>query len=295
MPRVGIAGLGMIGGSLALALRDAGFAKEIGAWDPDPEALRSGLGTGVIDRAADALEALAASVDLLVLAAPTLACDDLLRRVLRMPDGPQLVTDVASVKAPLCRVLDEFDDDVAQRVVPGHPIAGSERSGVAAADRGLFRDHRVILTPRPLTAATAIDVVTSMWKATGARVSTMDTDEHDAVLAATSHLPHVLAYTLVDGLAQAPTSDDIFRYAAGGFRDFTRVASSDPVMWRDISLANGPALLAALNDFETHLAKLRRAIEDGDAQALENTFRAAKAARDGYLARQSAELTPQEV
>ncbi|MEM6773203.1 MAG: prephenate dehydrogenase/arogenate dehydrogenase family protein [Pseudomonadota bacterium] len=292
---MGIAGLGMIGGSLALALRDAGFAKEILAWDPDPEALRSGLGTGVIDRSADALDALAASVDLLVLAAPTLACDDLLRRVLLIPDGPRIVTDVASVKAPLCRVLDEVDSAAAERVVPGHPIAGSERSGVAAADRGLFRDHRVILTPRANTAPSAIDVVTAMWKVTGARVSTMDIDEHDAVLAATSHLPHVLAYTLVDSLAQSPTSDDIFRFAAGGFRDFTRIASSDPVMWRDIALANGPALLAALNDFEIHLAKLRRAIEDGDAQALERTFRAAKAARDGYLARQSAELTPQEV
>ncbi len=294
-PRVGIAGLGMIGGSLALVLRETGFAAKILAWDPDQAALRAGLAQGVIDEAADSLESLAADVDLLVLAAPTLACDDLLRRVLKAPRMPRYVTDVASVKAPLCRVLDEVDSEIAARVIPGHPIAGSERSGVTAADGSLFRDHRVILTPRAETAAEAIDVVTSMWTAAGARVSTMDIDEHDAVLAATSHLPHVLAYALVDALAQSPTRDDIFRFAAGGFRDFTRIASSDPVMWRDISLANGPALLAVLTDFEAHLAELRRAIEAGDGAALENTFRAAKAARDGYLARQAAELKSVEV
>ncbi len=294
-PRVGIAGLGMIGGSLALALREAGFAAEILAWDPDPAALQAGLEQGVIDEAAHTLESLAAAVDLLVLAAPTLACDDLLRRVLKAPHTPRYVTDVASVKAPLCRVLNEVDSEIAARVIPGHPIAGSERSGVTAADGGLFRHHRVILTPRAETATEAIDVVTSMWTAAGARVSTMAIDEHDAVLAATSHLPHVLAYALVDALARSPTRNDIFRFAAGGFRDFTRIASSDPVMWRDISLANGPALLAVLADFEEHLAELRRAIEAGDGEALENTFRAAKEARDAYLARQSAELKSLEV
>ena len=192
------------------------------------------------------------------------------------------MTDVASVKGPLCAVAASLGEDAAARYVPGHPIAGAERSGVAHARADLFRGYRVILTPAATTDSACVDEVRRLWEACGASVSLMDTAEHDAILASTSHLPHVLAYALVAALAASPTREEIFRYAAGGFRDFTRIASSDPVMWRDIALANRVALLASLDDFEAHLARLRAAIERSDGDALETVFRDAKEARDGF-------------
>jgi len=169
-------------------------------------------------------------------------------------------------------------------VVLGHPIAGSERSGVAAAQTGLFRGHLTILTPADTTAPGALTVVRTLWEAAGASVVCMAVGVHDRVLAATSHLPHVLAYCLVDTLARSPHSDDIFRFAAGGFRDFTRIASSDPIMWRDVALANRTALLEAVDDFARQLSTLRAAIDAGDGEALLHTFTAAKTARDGFAA-----------
>ncbi|MEE4108016.1 MAG: prephenate dehydrogenase/arogenate dehydrogenase family protein [Halieaceae bacterium] len=280
-PRVGIVGLGLIGGSLALALRDAGSAGAVLAWDPADAVLEAGLQGGVIDTAAASLEALLDGVDVVVLAAPTVACAGLLERILARGGAYHCVTDVASVKGPLVEAAARLGA-AARRFVPGHPIAGSERSGVGAARADLFRDHRVILTPDAATDAEALGVVRALWRSAGAEVTTMGVEEHDAVLAATSHLPHVLAFALVDALARAPSRDDIFRYAAGGFRDFTRIASSDPVMWRDVALANRDALLAALDDFTARLAVLRTAIEGGDGDALEATFRNAKRARDAY-------------
>ena len=280
--RVGIVGLGLIGGSLALALRRAGFCDTVLAWDRDPSVLDEGCRRGVIDAPAASLEALLDSVDVAVLAAPTVACEALLRRMLEAPGATRCITDVASVKGPLSAVALAVGGSGAARYVPGHPIAGSERSGVASASAGLFSGHRVILTPAESTAGDALALVDAMWRAAGASVDRMSVAEHDAVLAATSHLPHVLAYALVDALAQSPVCADIFRFAAGGFRDFTRIASSDPVMWRDIALANRGALLAALDDFNVHLAQLRDAIERGDGAALEQTFRAAKDARDAF-------------
>jgi len=283
VPRVGIVGLGLIGGSLALALRDARSASRILAWDPSDAALEAGLQSGVIDVAAGSLDELLDNVDIVVLAAPTVACSGLLERILARGGAFRCVTDVASVKGPLVEAAARFGD-AARCFVPGHPIAGSERSGVAAARADLFRDHRVILTPGAATDSAAVESVRALWRSTGAQVTTMGVDEHDVVLAATSHLPHVLAFALVDALASAPSRDDIFRYAAGGFRDFTRIASSDPVMWRDVALANRSALLATMDDFTARLALLRIAIERGDGGALESTFRSAKGARDAYAA-----------
>lgn len=280
--RVGIVGLGLIGGSLALALRRAAFVDAVLAWDQEGAALAEGLERGVIDAAAASLEELLEAVDVAVLAAPTVACQDLLPRMLAAPGATRCITDVASVKGPLCAIAEATGGSGAACFVPGHPIAGSERSGVVAATPDLFEGHRVILTPVATTDPNAIAIVEAMWRAAGASVDRMSVEEHDAVLAATSHLPHVLAFALVDALAQSPTCDDVFRFAAGGFRDFTRIASSDPVMWRDIALANRVALLAALDDFGLHLARLGEAIRDGDGPALESTFRAAKSARDAF-------------
>jgi len=153
---------------------------------------------------------------------------------------------------------------------------------VDASRADLYRDHRVIVTPAEGNDEEAVELVRKMWRSTGAAVVDMSVEEHDRVLAATSHLPHVLAYALVDALASSTYGEDIFRYAAGGFRDFTRIASSDPVMWRDISLANQQALLESLDSFSEHLAQLRKAIAHKDAAQLETTFAQAKAARDAF-------------
>ena len=166
--------------------------------------------------------------------------------------------------------------------VPGHPIAGSEKSGIDAVNPQLFQRHEVILTPLPHTDGNAVDKVACLWQAVGANVSKMAVAEHDNVLALTSHLPHILAYSLVDTLAQCTQHNDIFRYAAGGFRDFTRIAGSDPTMWHDIALANRDALLKGLDDFERHLAELRTAIADSNGDHLQEFFTRAKKSRDHF-------------
>ena len=297
--RLGFVGLGLIGGSLALALRESGFAARVIAWDAQPEVLQQARTLGVIDADAADLESLMAAVDVAVLATPTRACERLLAQMLEHPGSARCITDVASVKGPLCALARGLGPGKASRFVPGHPIAGSERSGVGAARADLFAGHRVILTPDEDTDPAAVTLIEAMWTSAGALPQRMGIAEHDAVLAATSHLPHVLAYALVDGLAQSPLRRDIFRFAAGGFRDFTRIASSDPVMWRDIALANRSALLDSIDDFSRHLQALRAAIDNGDAQALEHTFRAAKTARDQFArelaARGRADVAPEDV
>ncbi|MFK7829266.1 MAG: prephenate dehydrogenase [Congregibacter sp.] len=279
---VGFAGLGLIGGSLALGLRESGFAASVTAWDRDPAVLEEGRSLGVIDVAVSSFAELLDAVDIVVIAVPTLACEALLLEALRSPGRARCVTDVASVKGPLCAAAACLP--LAQRAlyVPGHPIAGSESSGVAAAQGGLFQSHRVILSPSADTKSEALALALAMWASVGADVQQMSVKEHDSILARTSHLPHVLAYALVDALAQSSSRDDIFRFAAGGFRDFTRIASSNPEMWRDIAIANRDALLDAIDDFSRQLTKLRGAVDAGDGDALEHTFRAAKEARDEF-------------
>ena len=194
-----------------------------------------------------------------------------------------MVTDVGSVKGAVVEAAQRVFGGMPSRFVPGHPVAGTERSGVEAAFDSLFQGRHVILTPVQQTAPGALAQVTAMWEACGATVSRMAVAEHDRVLAATSHLPHMLAYALVDSLARRDDGPQMFRYAAGGFRDFTRIASSDPVMWRDICLTNRQALLRAMDAFSEDLSTLRQAIESEDAQVLEAIFSSAKAARDRYV------------
>jgi prephenate dehydrogenase len=167
-------------------------------------------------------------------------------------------------------------------VVPGHPIAGSENSGIEASDAQLFAGKRVILTPLEETLEDATVAVQSLWQMPGAEVELLDPEYHDRVLAATSHLPHVLAFSLVDTLATHQEAEEIFRYAAGGFKDFTRIASSDAVMWRDVSLTNRQALLDSMDSFSAHLETLRKAIEQRDGETIEAIFKRARAARDAH-------------
>jgi 3-phosphoshikimate 1-carboxyvinyltransferase len=192
------------------------------------------------------------------------------------------ITDGASVKGSVLAAVQSVYGCLPPQFVAGHPIAGSEKSGVEASDPHLYEDHRVIITPTPDSGQEHICRVTAMWQAVGAEVLTMPVTEHDDVLAATSHLPHVIAYSLVDTLANDAENENIFRYAAGGFRDFTRIASSDPVMWHDIMKANRDAVLGALDLFTDNLSRLREAIASEDSELMMGVFTRAKAARDHF-------------
>lgn len=283
---VAILGLGLIGGSLARALRESGFSARVTGFGHREPSLQRGLELGVIDDYSLDLDAVVAAADILVICTPTLVAESLLADILPRvgADGP-VITDAASVKGNLARAATiACGGAFPPQLVLAHPIAGSERSGVEASRADLYRNHRVILTPMPENDPGAVALVRAMWRATGAEVVDMGVEQHDAVLAATSHLPHVLAYALVDALAQSDASEEIFRCAAGGFRDFTRIASSDPVMWRDIALANRDALLDAIDLFSEHLDRLRSAVAAADAQGMHDTFTRAKAARDGFAA-----------
>lgn len=287
-----ILGLGLIGGSLAAALRERGLVSRVTAWGRREESLRLGRELGYIDAYTLDLDAAMDGASLAVIATPTLVAERVLQALRPWFGADVILTDVASVKGNLLTAVRRIDGSEPPNLVLGHPIAGSEASGVAAARPDLFVNHRVILTPTARTAPAAVEQVRRMWTAVGAEVVAMPVDRHDQVLAATSHLPHLLAYTLVDALAQQDGKEDIFRFAAGGFRDFTRIASSDPTMWHEISLANRDALLGMIDDFQAHLATLREAIEVGDSARILARYRNAKAARDRFAEMLSARAAP---
>lgn len=282
-----ILGLGLIGGSLARALRSSGFSRRFIGYGYREPSLRRGVELGVIDDFTLDLDEAIELADILVVCTPTLIASQMLGEILPRLEGltsAPVITDVASVKGNLREAALAAVGKMPPQLVLGHPIAGSERSGVEASSADLFVNHRVILTPDEANDPAAVELVRAMWASTGAEVVDMSVTGHDAVLAATSHLPHVLAYTLVDALAQSGASEDIFRFAAGGFRDFTRIASSDPVMWRDIAIANKSALLDSIDTFTSHLAQLREAVRDENADQLFETFTRAKRARDEFAA-----------
>lgn len=285
--RLAIIGLGLIGGSLARALRrpGQGQAGHISAFDRDEAALQQALAAGVIDDYAPDLKAAVADADVVVLATPPAATAKLLAEAGAALKPGAILSDVGSVKGRLAVAARVALGPRLPRFVPGHPIAGTEQSGLAASFAELFDGRRVILTPLPETADEARQSIAAMWRAAGAEVVTMAAGEHDRILAASSHLPHLLAYALVDCLAQRPECDAIFNAAAGGFADFTRIASSNPELWHDICFANRAALLANLADFARHLERTRQAIEDEDGAALLDMLQRAKHARDEYAAK----------
>jgi cyclohexadieny/prephenate dehydrogenase len=293
-----IVGLGLIGGSLARALRASGFSRRFIGYGHREPSLRRGVELGVIDEFTLDLEEAIARADILVICTPTLTAAQMLKQVLPRlagrTDGP-VVTDVASVKGNLRNAAIAVGGAMPPQLVLAHPIAGSEHSGVEASNANLFVAHRVILTPVDGNDPAALELVRAMWVSAGAEVVDMTVEQHDAVLAATSHLPHMLAYTLVDALSSSESSAEMFGCAAGGFRDFTRIASSDPVMWRDIALANKAALLDSIDLFSAHLARLRSAVQEENADELLGTFNRAKRARDEFaalLAQRSERKTP---
>jgi 3-phosphoshikimate 1-carboxyvinyltransferase len=280
--RLLIVGLGLMGGSLALAARRRGLCREVIGYSRSQATLADAVRLQVVDRIEPHLPTALAELtsgDLVVVGVPTQVVPDILAEIRRYTDASVTLTDVASVKGSVVAAAQSIYGAMPPQFVPGHPIAGSEKSGVGAARADLYEHHEVILTPVAETKARHVARVRNLWTGVGARVSELSPEVHDQVLAATSHLPHMLAFGLVDALAEMARSQEIFRYAAGGFRDFTRIAGSDPVMWRDIALANRTALITVFDRFETQLAALRAAIAGGDSDFLTGIFTRAQAAR----------------
>lgn len=280
--RITIVGVGLIGGSFALAIRQGGYQGEIVGYGRSEPSLRRAVELGVIDSYALDLESAAIGSDLIMLAVPVGAIAPLLPCLQSLVEQGVILTDAGSTKGSVVDAVQQAYHHLPASFVPGHPIAGTEKSGVEAAFAELYADRRVILTPTVSSDPTAVAQVRSLWEMAGAEVVEMSVEHHDEVLAATSHLPHMLAFTLVDTLARLEDHDDIFRYAAGGFRDFTRIASSDPQMWNDICLNNRPALIAIIQRYSAELASLAIAIEQGDSATLIEQFTRAKVARDTY-------------
>ncbi|BCD98590.1 prephenate dehydrogenase/arogenate dehydrogenase family protein [Marinagarivorans cellulosilyticus] len=280
-----VIGLGLIGGSLALSLKSAGACKRVVGIAPDPLVRQRAIERGMVDESYASIGDVAAQLgegDVVFIAVPTLAIREVLESVKGCVPATVTVTDGASVKGSVLEDVKAVYGKVPEQLVLGHPIAGSEQSGVEAARVGLYANHRIILTPTEETSDQHKDRVADMWRAVGAEVLELDVENHDAILGATSHLPHVIAFSLVDTLAHDSHNEDIFRYAAGGFRDFTRIASSDVVMWRDIMLANRDAVLEAIDLFSSNLAVLRKTIAESDSDELTEIFSRAKQARDQF-------------
>jgi 3-phosphoshikimate 1-carboxyvinyltransferase len=278
-----IVGLGLIGGSIAKGLRKANLSQRLLAADSNLASLDLAKNTKVISRSGT-LEEMAGLADIVVLAVPPLMLPTTIRSLERYVKIGTVVTDVASVKSHISDALKNTSQAFQENFVPGHPIAGSEKSGFDAATSDLFEGRKVILTPGSQTKTDAVALINLLWRSLGAQVIGMSLQKHDEVLAATSHLPHALAFAIVDALSNQDGSDDIFRYAAGGFADFSRLASSNPVMWSDIFVANSVATEKVLEDYIENLMVLKAAIKAKDKEALFELFSRSKETRDRFIA-----------
>ena len=278
-----IIGVGLIGSSLSLALKQAGIVGRVVGYGRNRENLEKGVELGVLDGFEASIEAAVADADVVVVAVPLGAMQAVFGELANSIKKDAVVTDVGSSKGAVVTAAQAELGDKLKRFVPGHPIAGNEKSGVEAGFASLFQNRRVILTPLAQTDADATARSDAMWRDCGADIEYLDVEHHDKVLAATSHLPHMLAYALVHHLSNLNDHDEIFRYAAGGFRDFTRIASSDPVMWRDVCMANGDALGELIEQYQRELDRISVAIKDGDSDELLRLFGRAKSERDSLI------------
>jgi prephenate dehydrogenase len=285
--RLVVLGVGLMGGSLALAAKKAGVVGTVVGWSRTEATLQTALANGVIDSAELDLAAALKGADCVVVATPTMLAETIMIQALELLPSTVAVTDVASVKGNIADALIGHFDEIPSNAILGHPIAGSEQSGVSAAKEDLYQDHRVILindpASSPNTDAALLAKVSQLWQAVGAEVFEMSVSEHDHVLALTSHLPHLLAYALVAQLSNHNEAVNVFDFAAGGLRDFTRIASSDPRMWREILLANKTQLSSSIDDFEQWIAQLRTMLDSNDGDALEMVFSDVKNSRDKFV------------
>lgn len=281
--KLAIIGVGLIGSSLSLALKQVGAVGEVIGYGRNRDNLRRGVELGVLDRFESTIEGTVSGADIVVVAVPMGAMSAVFTGLAGKLRSDAIITDVGSSKgAVVTAARASLGDDFA-RFVPGHPIAGTEKSGVEAGFASLYQGRRVILTPLEETDVKATARIDAMWRECGAEIEYLDIQHHDKVLAATSHLPHMLAFALVHQLSNLNDHEEIFRYAAGGFRDFTRIASSDPVMWRDVCIANGDALIELIEQYQDELKRVTVAIQDGNEDELLRLFSRAKSERDSLI------------
>lgn len=281
--RLAIIGVGLIGGSLALALKQAGEVKHVVGCGRNEKNLIKGVELGVIDSYQVSIADAVKGADIVVLAIPLGSMQTVFEKIAGVISSQTVITDVGSAKASVVQVATECLGERIRQYVPGHPIAGTEKSGVEAGFASLYQNRKVILTPLESTDKDAIETIDKMWRHCGASIEYLSVQHHDKVLAATSHLPHMLAFALVTFLSGLNDHDEIFRYAAGGFRDFTRIASGDPVMWRDVCLSNGDALLSLIDAYKDELDLVSEAIKNQDADRLLELFSKAKSERDSLV------------
>ena len=284
--------MGLIGGSVALALKKVHFVSHIVGVGRNQLGLEKALQIGVIDSICDMQKANVhnnsslvksiADADMILIAAPVAQTKSILQSIQPHLQLQTVITDVGSTKSDVLACAREILGVQFNQFVGGHPIAGAEKSGVAAATADLFIGKNVVLTPTAETNKHALDSVMQFWQACGANVSEMTAENHDAIFAAVSHLPHLLAFALVDEIAKRPNAKELFSFAASGFRDFTRIAGSHPEMWRDISLANKTALLSELSAYQLELNTLKILLENEDGQGLRALFERASVARNNW-------------
>lgn len=281
--RLAVIGVGLIGGSFALALREAGKVSRVVGAGRGRANLELARERRIIDEIAPDAAAAAREADLVLVAAPVAQFPQLFAAIAPSLAQHAVLTDAGSTKRDVIAAARRALGNKVAQFVPAHPVAGAEESGAAAASAALFRERRVVLTPLAENAPQIVQRVEDAWRACGARITRLSAEEHDAVLAAVSHLPHILAYALVHDIARRPNAEQLFAYAAGGFRDFTRIASSHPEMWRDICLANRDRLAAELARYQVVLGDIERLLAAGDGAALERLFSAARGARNRWL------------
>ncbi|WP_197737359.1 MULTISPECIES: prephenate dehydrogenase [Methylomonas] len=283
--RLCLIGTGLIGGSLARAVRSLGLAHEIVAFgrDSDVANLQTALKLGVIDAYFSQISQALEHADLVIVATPVGAMASVFAAIRPYWQAETVYSDVGSTKGSVIAALESVFGEVPANFVPAHPIAGAERSGVEASNRELFQNRRVIVTPLQNTDAAALHAISELWRRVGASVSTMSVQHHDTVLAATSHLPHILAFALVGLLGKKDEQREIFKYAAGGFKDFSRIASSDPTMWLDICLANKQEIIPLIQNLKGELDRIEQMIEAGQEQELYAAFSYANRARQRFL------------
>lgn len=278
-----VIGVGLIGGSVAAALRRANSVRRIVGVGRGQANIQRALDLNVIDEASDDVATAVKDADIVLLAIPVRQNEKVLAQLAKSLNGHTLVTDAGSTKLDYVAAVRRLMAPHLRLVVPAHPIAGAELTGVDAAHSELFVNKNVVITPLPENDPAAVDCIESLWRTCGARVCRMSPDRHDEVFSAVSHLPHMLAYALVHMIATRPDAQELFSFAAGGFRDFTRIASSSPEMWRDIAEANRNALLTDLASYQQELARLAELIRTADTLQLGKIFSSARDARNAWL------------
>ncbi|WP_374519702.1 prephenate dehydrogenase [Undibacterium squillarum] len=283
LKKITIAGVGLIGGSFALALRSAGVKAELVGIGRDPDVMQQALELGIVDRVAENAADAYSGADLILIAAPVAQTSVILSQILPFLGPDTVITDVGSTKADGVAAARLVMGERIGQFVPAHPIAGRELNGPAAAISDLYAGKKLVITALPENPKASVSLVEDLWKICGAQIHFLSPEAHDAVFASVSHLPHLLAYALVDEVSQRDNADTLFQYAASGFRDFTRIAGSSPEMWRDIAMANRDALLHELDAYIANVSATRTALAERDADSLLRTFSRAQSARQRWI------------